>query len=112
MPVNREAGSADLVPMRISRRPSTRGSGRGAPVWLYLTALVLVPLLGVAGLTTAIARSAVADAGSAARSEAAVGAVAHLDATRSGVAHEIIPALSLTVIDDPASAAELGLSTV
>src|SRR3712207_6750299 len=54
-------------------------------------------------------RSAVVDAGSAARAAAAVGAVAQLDAARSGVAHEVIPSLALTVIDDPVSAAELGV---
>jgi diguanylate cyclase (GGDEF)-like protein len=95
--------------MSSTRPPAEHTARRGAPLWLYLTALVFVPLLGVAGLTTVMVRSVVVDADSAARAAAAVGAVARLDAVRSGVAHEMIPSLSLTVIDDPASAAELGV---
>jgi diguanylate cyclase (GGDEF)-like protein len=95
--------------MRLLHPPAQRAARRGAPLWLYLTALVLVPLIGVAGLTAVMVRSVVVEAGSAARAAAAVSAVAQLDAVRSGVAHEMIPSLSLTVIDDPASAAELGV---
>src|SRR3712207_3698 len=95
--------------MSSTRPPAEHTARRGAPLWLYLTALVFVPLLGVAGLTTVMVRSVVVDADSAARAAAAVGAVAQLDAVRSGVEHEMIPSLSLTVIDDPASAAELGV---
>ncbi|SDD37729.1 diguanylate cyclase (GGDEF) domain-containing protein [Geodermatophilus telluris] len=95
--------------MSATRPPGERAARDGAPLWLYLTALVLVPLLGVAGLTTVMVRSAVVESGSAARAAAAVGTVARLDAARSGVAHEMIPSLALTVIDDPASATELGV---
>ena len=95
--------------MSSTRTPAEHAARRGAPLWLYLTALVVVPLLGVAALTTVMVRSVVVDADSAARAAAAVGAVAQLDAVRSGVAHEMIPSLSLTVIEDPASAAELGV---
>ena len=95
--------------MSSTRTPAEHAARRGAPLWLYLTALVVVPLIGVAALTTVMVRSVVVDADSAARAAAAVGAVAQLDAVRSGVAHEMIPSLSLTVIEDPASAAELGV---
>ncbi|SDM84737.1 diguanylate cyclase (GGDEF) domain-containing protein [Geodermatophilus siccatus] len=95
--------------MSSTRPMAEHAARRGAPLWLYLTALVFVPLLGVAGLTAVMVRSVVVDADSAARAAAAVGAVAQLDAVRSGVAHEMIPSLSLTVIEDPASAAELGV---
>src|SRR3712207_9256909 len=79
-------------PPRSTLSPyTTLFRSRGAPLWLYLTALVFVPLLGVAGLTTVMVRSVVVDADSAARAAAAVGAVAQLDAVRSGVAHEMIP---------------------
>jgi diguanylate cyclase (GGDEF)-like protein len=104
------AGPADDVP-RMRKRGSHRagGRGRGAPLWVYLTALVLVPLLGVAGLTGALVRSRLAEAQSAARAEAAVRAVAQLDAARTGVDHEIVPALALAILDDPAITAQLRL---
>jgi diguanylate cyclase (GGDEF)-like protein len=95
--------------MSLLRSRSERAARHGAPLWLYLTALVLLPLLGVAGLTAVMVRSALVDASSAARTSAAVGAVAQLGAARSGVAHEIVPSLSVTVIDDAASAAEIGV---
>ena len=92
-----------------SMRSAGRSAGRGAPLWLFLTALVLVPLLGVAVLAGAIVRSRMSDAGSAGRAEAAVRAVALLDAARSRISHEVVPALSLAVIQDPAMTATLGL---
>jgi diguanylate cyclase (GGDEF)-like protein len=76
---------------------------------VYLTALVLVPLLGVAALTGALVRSRLAEAQSAARAEDAVRAVAQLDAARTGVDHEIVPALALVILDDPALASSLHL---
>ncbi|MCU1615116.1 MAG: diguanylate cyclase/phosphodiesterase [Frankiales bacterium] len=92
---------------RASRR--ARARKRGAPLWAYLTALVLVPLLGVAVLTLAAVRSSVAEAESAARAEAAVRAVAQLDAARSGVEHEVVPALALVILADPVITARVGL---
>jgi diguanylate cyclase (GGDEF)-like protein len=74
-----------------------------------LTALVLVPLLGVAVLTGAIVRSRMAEADSAAQAEVAVRAVAQLDAARSGVDHETVPALALAILADPLTTAQLGL---
>lgn len=79
---------------------------------MYLTALVLVPLVGVAVLTIATVRTQMAEAGSAARAEAAVRAVAQLGAARSGVEHEVIPVLSSAVLQNPATAAALGLSSL
>ena len=78
---------------------------QGTPLWLYLTALVLVPLLGVVALTGSIVRIAVDEAASAARSEAAVGALASLHAARSAVVREIVPTLTLVILDSPVSAA-------
>jgi diguanylate cyclase (GGDEF)-like protein len=97
--------------MALTFRRMRRGSGAGTPLWLYLTALVLVPLVGVAVLTVAGARTQMAEAASAARAEAAVRAVAQLDAARSGVEHEVIPVLSIAVIQDPATADALGLNS-
>jgi diguanylate cyclase (GGDEF)-like protein len=79
---------------------------------VYLTALVLVPLVGVAVLTVAGVRTQLADAAGAERAEAAVRAVAQLDAARSRVGHEVIPMLSSAVIQNPATAAALGLSAL
>lgn len=73
-------------------------------------AIVLLPLMGVVALTAAIVRSAVSEAATAERAEAAVQAVAQLDAARSGVEHEIVPVLSATVLLDPALSAMAGLS--
>ena len=89
--------------------PRTGGRRRGAPLWVHLTALVLIPLMGVAALTIATVRTKVTEAASAARAEAAVQAVAQLDAARQGVQHEVIPVLSLGVLEDPGAAAAFGL---
>ncbi|WP_146251665.1 putative bifunctional diguanylate cyclase/phosphodiesterase, partial [Modestobacter versicolor] len=86
-----------------------RRRSRGTPLWTYLTALVLVPLVGVVVLTVVVTRSRVAEAASAARAEAAVRALAELDTARSGVEQEILPTLALAVIEDPAVASALGL---
>jgi len=86
-----------------------RRRGRGMPLWVYLTALVLVPLVGVVALTVVVTRSRVAEAASAVRAEAAVRALAQLDTARSGVEQEILPTLALGVIDDIATATALGL---
>ncbi len=87
---------------------STARGRRGTPLWLSLTALVLVPLLGVVALTAAIVRVAVHEADSAARSESAVASLAGLHAARGAVVREIVPTLSLVIIDSPANMALLG----
>jgi diguanylate cyclase (GGDEF)-like protein len=92
--------------MRFSSRSARRR--RGTPLWAYLTALVALPLLGVVALTGAIVRIAVDEAGSAARSEAAIGATARLHAARTAVIREIVPTLTLVIIDNPDGAAILG----
>ncbi len=81
---------------------------RGAPLWIYLTALVLVPLVGVVALTSAIVRIAVREADGAARSEAAVGALAQLHAARSAVISEIVPTLTQVIIESSTGATLLG----
>jgi diguanylate cyclase (GGDEF)-like protein len=93
----------------LDRRTMRWWRRRGVPLWSYLTALVLVPLLGVVVLTTLVARDRQADADSAARAEEAVRAVARLDAARSGVEHEIVPMLSLAALHDEDLADSLGL---
>lgn len=93
--------------MRTRGATATRGR-RGTPLWLYLTALVLVPLLGVIALTGSIVRTAVREADSAARSEAAIGALARLHAARSAVIREIVPTLTTVIIDSPDSASIVG----
>ncbi|MQA32499.1 putative bifunctional diguanylate cyclase/phosphodiesterase [Modestobacter roseus] len=95
-------------PTTTRRRPRP-GAGRGVPLWVHLSALVAVPLVGVAVLTAATTRSSIAEAASATRAEAAVGALAHLDTARSSVEQEILPTLALAVIDRPATATDLGL---
>ncbi len=95
--------------MRNQERAARRR--RGTPLWAYLTALVVVPLVGVVALTTAIVRIAVREADSAARSEAAVGALAQLHAARSAVVREIVPTLSMVIIDDPGGFTLLGPDT-
>lgn len=90
--------------LRGGRRP-----GRGVPLWVSLTALVMAPLVGVVTLTAVVVQDRVREAGSAARAEAAVVALAQLDTARSGVEQEILPTLALAVIDDPVTARALGL---
>jgi diguanylate cyclase (GGDEF)-like protein len=87
------------------RRNGTRprwGLRRGAPLWVHLTALVLIPLFGAGALTWSSVRTHAEQATSAARSATAVHAVALLDAVRSSVEQEVVPALSLALVDDPA----------
>ena len=95
--------------VRNRNRREPRRRRRGAPLWLYLTALVLVPMLGVVGLTTSLALSRLAEATSAERAEDGVRTLARLDEARSSVEREIIPFLTLTLIDDPATSDPLGL---
>ncbi|WP_369137501.1 putative bifunctional diguanylate cyclase/phosphodiesterase [Modestobacter versicolor] len=82
-----------------SPRSTCVRSRRRAPLWAYLTALVLVPLIGVGVLTWGIVRLRTEEAASAVRAAAAVHAVAMLDAVRSSVEEEVVPALSLAVLD-------------
>ncbi|RBY81920.1 bifunctional diguanylate cyclase/phosphodiesterase [Blastococcus sp. TF02A-26] len=89
--------------------PSARRTRRGLPLWIFLGALALVPQVGVVGLTTYLVRDQQAEVDSARRAEQAVQAMAQLDAARSGVEQEIVPALAAAVVDDPALAAALNL---
>ena len=98
--------------MHVLSRTPGRSRRPGTPLWVYLTALVLVPLIGVTVLTVAGVRKQLADEAGAERAEAAVRAVAQLDAARSRVEHEVVPVLSIAVIRNPASAAALGLSAL
>jgi diguanylate cyclase (GGDEF)-like protein len=95
--------------MRTCSRSTARR--RGVPLWFLLTALVLLPLLGVGALTATIARASIAEVDSAARAEEAVRAVAQLDAARSGVLHEIVPMVALAAIENAESVAPPGEPT-
>ncbi|WP_051684337.1 EAL domain-containing protein [Blastococcus sp. URHD0036] len=88
---------------------TARRTRRGVPLWVYVLALVLVPQSGVGMLTTAVVRHQQGEVDSAQRAELAVQALAQLDAARNGVEHEIVPALSLAVVNDPGLAVMLGL---
>ncbi len=66
-------------------------------------------MLGVVGLTTSLALSRLAEATSAERAEDGVRTLARLDEARSSVEREIIPFLTLTLIDDPVTSDPLGL---
>jgi diguanylate cyclase (GGDEF)-like protein len=79
------------------------------PLWRYLTALVLLPVLGVAVLATAAAQARADEVASATRAEEAMRVLSLLDAARSGVEQELVPVLSLKVVADPALAAALGV---
>ena len=95
--------------MHIGNPREGRTQQRGVPLWVYLTALVLVPVVGVVVLTAVIAQARSAEAVSAERAEHAVRAVAMLDAARSAVEHEVVPVLATAVVEDPAVATALGL---
>ncbi|MGY2064369.1 putative bifunctional diguanylate cyclase/phosphodiesterase [Blastococcus sp. SYSU DS0619] len=86
-----------------------RSRRRGAPLWRYLTTIVLLPLIGVVVLTGAAAQARAVEAAGAERAEEAVRTLALLDAARSGVELEMVPVLSMHVIGDPRTAAALGL---
>ena len=93
--------------MRLRSTP--RPAGRGIPLWAYLSALVLIPTIGVAALTAVLVRSAVAEAATATNAEASVRAVAQMDAARSSLQQEIVPVLSIAVLSDPTAVGGLGL---
>ena len=90
---------------------TTRTRRRGIALWCHLTAVVAVPLAGVGVLTALIAGARMDEVASAARAEEAVRAVAQLDAIRTATEQEILPALTLAVIDDPATAGQLGVQS-
>jgi len=96
--------------MALLPPPAARGAARGAPLRLYLGALVLVPLLGVGVLATTIVQTAVDDAAGAARAERSVRAVASLDAAATGINQEVVPVLMLAVLQSTDATTGLGLS--
>ncbi|WP_448641315.1 putative bifunctional diguanylate cyclase/phosphodiesterase [Geodermatophilus sp. URMC 63] len=91
----------------MARTRTRRTRHRGTALWCHLTALVAVPLAGVGVLTSLIAVHTSGDVDSARRAEAAVRAIASLDAVRTAAEQEILPTLALAVIDDPAAATAL-----
>ena len=93
----------------MARRPSPGPTGRGVPLSVYVTALVLVPLLGVLALTGALVRSAVDRSGSAAEAARSVAAVAVLERVRVAVEQEVVPVLTVAALDSPELVAQLGL---
>ncbi|TKJ20810.1 EAL domain-containing protein [Blastococcus sp. CCUG 61487] len=93
--------------MRNFRGPQRKR--RGAPLWRYLTALVLLPMVGVVVLAAAVAQDRAAEAASAEHAEESVRLLGLLDEARSGAEQELIPILSLRVIADDALVAALGI---
>ncbi len=79
------------------------------PLWRFLVALVLLPLVGVVVLATAAAQARADEAAGAERAEDAVRLLSLLDAARGGVEQELIPLLTLKVVGNPALAASLGI---
>ncbi len=71
------------------------------PLWRYLSALVLLPLVGVVVLAAAAAQTRADEAASAERAEDAVRTLALLDAARRSAELELIPVISLRVIETP-----------
>ncbi len=94
--------------MRFHRATEQRRR-RGAPLWRYLTALVLLPLVGVVVLATAAAQARADEAASAERAEGAMRTLTLLDTARTGVEQELIPLLALRVMADPSIATSLGI---
>ncbi len=90
-------------------RATEQGRRRGAPLWRYLTALVLLPLIGVVVLATAAAQTRADEAAGAKRAESAVRTLALLDIARRGAEQEIIPVLTLHVVQTPEILAGLGI---
>ncbi|KQS73687.1 bifunctional diguanylate cyclase/phosphodiesterase [Modestobacter sp. Leaf380] len=88
-------------------RPAAR---RGVPLAVHLTALVLVPVLGLLALGWVLVAGAVHDSRSAAAAEESVRAVALLDTVRSSIEQEVIPVLTTAVLASPETLAELGLT--
>ncbi|RBY80354.1 GGDEF domain-containing protein [Blastococcus sp. TF02-09] len=88
-------------------RTTEQGRRRGAPLWRYLTALVLLPLIGVAVLATTAAQARAAEAAGAERAESAVRTLALLDVARRGVEQEILPMLSVRAMESPEVLASL-----
>ncbi|WP_456566883.1 EAL domain-containing protein [Blastococcus sp. SYSU D00695] len=76
---------------------------------MYLSALALIPQLGVIWLTWLVAADQRSEVDGARRAEQAVHALALIDVARASVEHEIVPALAATVVDDDTVAQRLGL---
>ena len=94
--------------MRL-HRTTEQGRRRGAPLWRYLTALVLLPLIGVVVLATAAAQTRADEKAGAERAEAAVRTLTLLDVARRGAEQEIIPVLTLHAVAAPEVLASLGV---
>ncbi|MFC7571356.1 hypothetical protein ACFQX8_02140 [Klenkia terrae] len=90
-------------------RFSEQSMRRASPLWCYLTALVLLPLLGVMVLATAAAQTRASEADSAARAENGMRTLAALDGARRSVEQELIPFLWLHVVANPEAIAMLDL---
>ncbi|MPQ96680.1 EAL domain-containing protein [Modestobacter sp. I12A-02628] len=94
------ADNSDMAKSRTDRR--------GAPLWVFLTALVCVPLAAVVALTVVVAGARVEEADSAARAERAVASMALLDSARGAAEREVMWSLVLMVMDDPAALRDVG----
>jgi len=104
----RAPAPSDVLDMRLSSPPSH--PRRGVPLTVHLTALVLVPVVGVLVMVGVLVHAAVGDSRAAVSAERSVRAVAQLETARSSVEQEVIPVLTLAVLSSPDTLAQLGLS--
>ncbi|MEI4272626.1 EAL domain-containing protein [Klenkia sp. LSe6-5] len=87
----------------------TRAPHRGVPLWVYLTALVGVPLVGVVALSSIIVETRRAEARSAVRAADAVQETVLLDQARRTAENEVVWSLLLWAMDDPVIIEGIGL---
>ena len=84
-------------------------SRAGRPLWVHLTALVLVPLLGVAAFAVFLVTRASATAGAAADAERAVRTAALLATAAGAVDQETLPVLTVSTLQGSGTAQSLGV---
>ncbi|HVI35012.1 MAG TPA: hypothetical protein VM684_02155, partial [Gaiellales bacterium] len=84
---------------------------RGARLGSYLTALVLVPVLGMLGFAAVEVHAHLRSAQDAARSETLVRDAGAAAIARAQVQNELVPAVARAVISMPALGKTLGVAT-
>ncbi|MEW9264012.1 EAL domain-containing protein [Kineococcus endophyticus] len=101
------------LPSARTRRPSRRVAallrGRAGTLRRSLIALVLVPVLGLVGLMAYAVDEQARRAQTAETAADDVAAAVALDAVRAAVAREVVPVLGQAVLDDPRTAASVGV---
>ena len=82
---------------------------RGTPLVLYVTALVLVPMLGVLALVGVTLHAAIGTSDSAAAASRSVATVILLERVQSSIEQEVIPVLTVAGLHSPELVARLGI---